>query len=269
MKWVGGKRTLIPEIARRLPKAIIRTYWEPFIGGGAVFFELEGKIATAQLSDINAELVLTYQVVQNNPEPLISLLAQHACNHDKLYYMRVRKLVEIPSSIELAARFIYLNKTCFNGLYRVNKSGQFNAAMGSYKNPAICDAENLRAASKALGKANIRIGDFSEINPSGGDFIYADPPYDGTFAGYYAHGFEQSDHMRLRDAAVSWHKTGAAVMLANADTDLVRSLYGKPPFVLHEVSAPRSVNCNGSGRGAVGELLITTYDYQPRLGGFL
>ena len=259
IKWAGGKRTLIPEIARRLPEAI-HTYWEPFLGGGAVFFALESRIGAVQLSDINSELALTYQVVRNNPEPLIDLLAQHACNHEKPYYLRVRKLADIPSSIELAARFIYLNKTCYNGLYRVNKSGQFNVPMGSYKNPIICDAENLRAASEVLKKANVRIGDFDKINPSGGDFVYADPPYDGTFAGYDAHGFGEADQTRLRDAAVRWHKVGAAVMVSNSDTELIRSLYGKPPFVLHEVSAPRAINSNGSGRGAVGELLITTYD---------
>lgn len=259
VKWAGGKRTLIPEISRRLPGSI-HTYWEPFLGGGAVYFGLNSRMGSAQLSDVNAELALTYQVVRNNPEPLIDLLSEHARNHAKPYYMRIRKLSDTPSSIELAARFIYLNKTCYNGLYRVNKSGQFNVPMGSYKNPIICDAENLRAASEVLKNAVIRIGDFDKINPSGGDFVYADPPYDGTFSGYDAHGFEESDQTRLRDAAVRWHKAGAAVMVSNSDTELIRSLYGKSPFVLHEVSAPRTINSNGSGRGAVGELLITTYD---------
>ncbi len=259
VKWAGGKRNLIPEIARRLPESI-HTYWEPFLGGGAVFFALDSRIGSAQLSDINAELALTYQVVRNNPDALIDLLSHHACNHSKPYYMRVRKLRDIPSSVELAARFIYLNKTCYNGLYRVNKSGQFNVPMGSYKNPAICDAENLRAASEVLSKAHVRIGDFSKVNPSEGDFVYADPPYDGTFVGYDAHGFEAEDQARLRDAAVRWHKSGAAVMVSNADTDLIRNLYAKSPFVLHSVSAPRNINCKPKGRGAVGELLITTYD---------
>ena len=260
VKWAGGKRTLIPDIARLLPPEDIETYYEPFVGGGAVFFALDSRITKAELSDVNAELALTYQVVRNNPEPLIDLLRQYAKKHTKPHYLRIRKTMDIATSVELAARFIYLNKTCFNGLFRVNKSGHFNVPMGSYKNPLICDAENIRAVSEVLKKATVKISDFGKIYPSAGDFIYADPPYDKAFNGYNSNGFDRDDQTRLRDAAIRWHMSGAKVMLSNADTELIQSIYGREPFRLHSVSAPKSINCKPNGRGAVGELLITTYD---------
>jgi len=259
LKCAGGKRAVVPEIAKRLPDNIEGTYWEPFLGGGAVFFSLDSRIRTAQLSDVNVELTLTYQVVRNNPDKLIELLEEHAARHGKTYYLRVRKATGTPTSAEVAARFIYLNKTCYNGLYRVNKQGRFNVPMGDYKNPTICDADGLRAASEVLRKATVRLGDFERVQPNDGDFVYADPPYDGTFAGYDAHGFDAADQRRLRDAALRWHRQGAAVMVSNADTQLIRTLYGQAPFVLHEITAARNINSDVNGRGAVGELLITSY----------
>ena len=262
VKWAGGKRSLVPEIARRLP-ASFNTYWEPFLGGGAVFFALDSRIQSAQLSDVNAELALTYQMIRNRSAEVLGLLSDHAERHSKTYYLAVRRMNGMPSAIEVAARFIYLNKTCYNGLYRVNKKGQFNVPMGSYKNPMICDSDGILAASDVLQKATIRISDFGKVSPSPADFIYADPPYDGTFNGYDSSGFDQAQQRRLRDAAIKWHKAGAAVMLSNSDTPFTRSLYGEAPFVLHEVSAPRPINSNPNGREAVGELIITTYD-SPR-----
>ena len=259
VKWAGGKRTLIPDIAQRLPPDGFNVYWEPFMGGGAVFFALDSQIGVAQLSDVNAELALTYQVVRNDPDGLISLLEQHTERHGKTYYKRVRGVRGKPTSLEVAARFIYLNKTCFNGLYRVNKKGQFNVPIGSYQNPKICDAENIRNASEVLSKAAIRFGDFQKIAPGSGDFVYADPPYDKTFTGYAKDGFNEDDQRRLRDAALRWHELGAFAMLSNADTPLINDLYNRPPFVRHQVQAPRTINCKGDGREKVGELLITTY----------
>ena len=260
VKWAGGKRAVVPDIAQRLPESI-GTYWEPFVGGGAVFFALDSRIGSAQLSDVNSELALTYQIVRNQPEPLIGLLEDHAANHSRPYYLRVRKRSGTPTAVEVAARFIYLNKTCFNGLYRVNKAGQFNVPMGSYKNPRICDADGIRAASEVLQQASVRIRDFSKLTPSPEDFVYCDPPYDGTFAGYDSGGFSTEEQRRLRDSALQWHKAGASVMLSNSDTPLIRDLYGRAPFTLHEITAPRSINCDGNGRDAVGELIITTYDH--------
>ena len=260
VKWAGGKRNVIPEIAKRLPRQLDGTYWEPFVGGGAVFFALEGLVASAQLSDVNSELALTYQVVKNDPEALIELLETHAVRHNQTYYLRVRQETGRPSAVEVAARLIYLNKTCYNGLYRVNKNGRFNVPMGSYKNPTICDADALREASEVLQKATIRIGDFGKIEPYDGDFVYADPPMMGR-----SRGMIQMDLMKLPNSGCGMRLCagtikGRRVMLSNADSPLIRNLYGRPPFRLHEISALRSINSDGKGRGAVGELLITSYE---------
>ena len=262
IKWAGGKRSLIPEIAKRLPETL-DTYWEPFLGGGAVFFALDSRISKARLSDVNAELALTYQIVKKRTDELIDTLARHAENHDDpKYYYEVRDASNNADPVVVAARFVYLNKTCYNGLYRVNKKGKFNVPRGSYKKPTICDADNLRAVSDVLTKATIRYDDFSDIGPDADDFVYCDPPYDGTFANYDASGFGDADQQRLRDAAIKWHTQGVNVMLSNSDTPLIRQLYADSPFVLHQVNAPRQINCKGNGRKPVDELLITTYPCQ-------
>ena len=259
LKWAGGKRRLVPEIVRLLPDTI-NTYWEPFLGGGAVFFALDSRIRDARLSDVNAALALTYQTVRNRLEALLGRLQEHEAAHsDMTYYYKVREAATSPYAVEVAARFIYLNKTCYNGLYRVNKRGRFNVPRGAYKNPAICDADNLRAASEVLQKALLWHGDFRTVEPSLGDFIYCDPPYDGAFASYAAGGFGEPEQRRLRDAALRWQKLGASVMLSNADTPLIRSLYPEPAFAVYPVSAPRNINCKGNGRGPAAELLITAY----------
>ena len=259
IKWAGGKRTLIPNILNLLPDNI-HTYWEPFVGGGAVFFALNNKFENTQLSDINAELILTYKSIQEYPEQLIELLTEHAKQHSNInYYYEVRQTYsECP--IKIAARFIYLNKTCYNGLYRVNKQGKFNVPRGSYKNPTICDIDNIQATSKALQKTTISLQDFECITPSSGDFIYCDPPYDGTFNSYTPNGFNVSEQKRLRDKALYWNKLGANVMISNAETKLIYELYSDPPFRISKVSASRNINCKGSKRGPVDELLITTYE---------
>lgn len=259
IKWAGGKRTLVPEIARRLPDDL-GTYWEPFLGGGAVFFALDSRIRRAMLSDVNMELALAYQVVRNRPGELIDLLEAHAKRHpEKDYYYKVRKAAMSPDAAEVAARFVYLNKTCYNGLYRVNSKGIFNVPRGTYANPTICDVEGLKAASEVLQKATIRFGDFKQVEPGAGDFVYCDPPYDGTFTGYAQGGFDGAEQRRLRDAALRWHELGASIMVSNADTPLIRSLYSSTPWTLHQVSAPKTINCNGADRGAAAELLITSY----------
>ena len=259
LKWAGGKRALVPEITKLLPDTI-KTYWEPFLGGGAVFFALDSRIRDARLSDVNAELVLTCQTVRNKLDALLPRLQEHKGAHaDKKYYYRVRRATTSPDTVEVAARFIYLNKTCYNGLYRVNKSGLFNVPRGEYKNPTICDTDNLRVASEVLQKAILRHGDFGKVEPSMGDFIYCDPPYDGTFTGYDVHGFGEPEQRRLRDAVLKWQGLGAAVMVSNADTPFIRSLYPASSFTIHQVSSPRSISSKGNGRGPVSELLITAY----------
>ena len=264
LKWAGGKRALAPEITKLLPDTI-KTYWEPFLGGGALFFALNTQIRDARLSDVNAELILTCQTVRNKLGALLPRLQEHKEAHaDKKYYYRVRRATASPDAVEVAARFIYLTRTCYNGLYRVNKSGLFNVPRGGYKNPAICDTDNLRVVSEVLQKAVLKHGDFGKVEPSQGDFIYCDPPYDGTFARCDARGFGEPEQRRLRDTVLKWQGLGAQVMVSNADTPFIRSLYPESSFRVYQVSAPRSINSKGNGRGPVNELLITTYTCSQR-----
>lgn len=263
VKWPGGKRSLIPAIARHFPDQV-KTYWEPFVGGGAVFFNFAKHLERAVLCDINKDLVITYQVVKDDVERLVERLSEHERAHrrrnrnlykdGKSYYYRVR--AEEPSDpVEVAARLIYLNRTCYNGLYRVNKSGRFNVPEGKYAKPDICNAERLRRASDVLTKAQILLGDFGRtVQPVEGDFVYCDPPYDGAFTGYQAAGFSQDAQKRLRDAADRWSQAGATVLLSNADTPAMRNLYSE--FTIENVSAPRHISRNGAGRGNAAELLI-------------
>ena len=257
LKWAGGKRALVPEIVKLLPQQF-NEYYEPFCGGGAVFFSLDSRIQQAYLSDMNAELMLTYAVLKKNAEGVITLLEQHAQKHSAVYYKKIRtEGHNYCSSAKIAARFIYLNKTCYNGLYRVNKSGQFNVPMGSYKNPAICDKENLLVASEVLQKAMLRTHSFDRITPSRGDFVYCDPPYDETYQGYTENGFGVEGQTALRDAAADWHKKGVKFIISSSDTDLIRKLYQSKTFRLVRVEAPRSISCKAKGRTSVTELLIT------------
>ena len=226
IKWAGGKRSLIPDIAKYFPDKI-GTYWEPFVGGGAVFFTMADRIDRGFLSDANEELIIAYQVVKSDVDALMEALKEHQRKHfnDEGYYNRIRK--QSPSTaLDMAARFLYLNKTCYNGLYRVNKQGKFNVPKGRYKNPDICNEDRLRAASKVLAKATLRVGDFERtVNPGSDDFVYCDPPYDGCFTGYQAGGFSDDDQQRLRSACDSWVEAGANVMVSNADTPLIRRIY--------------------------------------------
>ena len=265
VKWAGGKRSLIPALAHHFPDRI-GTYWEPFVGGGAVFFAFARRIKHAILSDTNEELVLAYQVVKSDVEALIERLRRHKRQHErraghtykdgKTYYARVRAC-EPSDPVEIAARFIYLNKTCYNGLYRVNSQGRFNVPEGRYRNPDICNAARLREASQALRNAAIRVGDFaSVVQPARHDLVYCDPPYDGVFTGYQASGFGENDQERLRDAANAWTRSGARVVLSNADTPAMRKLYGD--FRVHGATAPRPINSKGTGRGSAAELIITS-----------
>ena len=227
IKWAGGKRTLIPDLAKYFPDRM-GTYWEPFVGGGAVFFTMADRMDKAFLSDVNESLVITYQVVKSHVDDLIDALRVHQRRHeqDNGYYLKVRDGQEPEFALDLAARFIYLNKTCYNGLYRVNKKGKFNVPKGRYKNPDICNEARLRAASKALAKATIRLGDFERVvQPGADDLVYCDPPYDGCFTDYSAGGFTRDDQERLRKAMDKWVDSGAMIIASNADTTMIRRLY--------------------------------------------
>ena len=270
VKWVGGKRQLLRqfrELGLYPPEdfnPITNTYYEPFVGGGAVFFDLLPK--NAELSDLNNELVITYNVIKNNVDELIQSLQKHI--YDKEYYLEVRaKKIDDLSDVEVASRFIFLNRTGFNGLYRVNKSGQFNVPFGRYNNPVICDEDNLRRVSDALQDVTITHHDYKNVLKAAksGDFIYLDPPYypinaTSSFTSYTAEGFLEKEQTELRDTFVKLHKKGCFVMLSNSDTPFINELYsGLDGITINKITAGRSINSKGSGRGKITEVLVTNY----------
>ena len=262
LKWAGGKTVLLPEILQRLPQKI-RTYYEPFFGGGAVFFALaaEGRFKRAVLNDRNEELMCTCATLRDFPDKVIRALDQHV--YDEMHYYNVR--AQDPGKLTLpshAARFIFLNRTCFNGLYRVNRKGEFNVPFGRYTNPTICNEPALRLASAALEGAVISACDFelAVITAGKRDAVYFDPPYvpvskTANFTAYSKGGFGEAEHVRLRDCFALLDKQGVHVLLSNSDTPFVRKLY--KGFKIEKVRAPRRVNSKGDKRGDVSELLIS------------
>ena len=270
VKWVGGKRQLLRqfrELGLYPPEdfnPMTNTYYEPFVGGGAVFFDLLPK--NAELSDLNNELVTTYNVIKNNVDGLIQSLQKHI--YDKEYYLEVRaKKIDDLSDVEVASRFIFLNRTGFNGLYRVNKSGQFNVPFGRYNNPVICDEDNLRRVSDALQDVTITHHDYKNVlkTAKSGDFIYLDPPYypinaTSSFTSYTAEGFLEKEQTELRDTFVKLHKKGCFVMLSNSDTPFINDLYsGLDGITINRITAGRAINSKASGRGKITEVLVTNY----------
>jgi DNA adenine methylase len=267
VKWAGGKRNLLNSIRPLLPTEF-KNYHEIFVGGGALFFALIDRITQAYLSDNNLDLVVTYQEIKKDPTKLIARLKEYAEGHSYKQFQRVRD--EAPQDpVEMAARFIYLNKTCFNGLWRVNKSGKFNVPMGDYAKPKIVDEENLMACNRALQKATITCHDYREIDPrpQKGDFCYIDSPYqptaDDSFTAYTKENFTEKNQSELRDFVVELHRAGVLLMLSNSKTKHIKNLYSEKGldkfFRFHTVQAPRTVNCKPNNRGAVDEYLITNY----------
>ena len=206
-------------------------------------------------------MINTYQVIQGDVEPLISRLQLHAQKHSSDYYYEIRSQHALDDRIEIAARFIYLNKTCYNGLWRVNSRGEFNVPVGSYTNPAICQPDLLRACHAALQGVDVRKQDFTELKAGEGDFVYFDPPYQPldktSFTRYAKADFGMEEQVALRDLCMALHARGAKFMLSNSDTS--SPLYQDAIFKVETVKAPRFVNSKASGRGAVGELLVTNY----------
>ena len=260
VKWAGGKRQIIKELVKRVPESF-GVYYEPFLGGGALLFELMPKKAV--VGDVNEELINAYTVVRDRVEDLIKSLKKHRNERD--YYYRIRSW-RPKDPVERASRFIYLNRTCYNGLWRVNSKGEFNVPFGRYKNPKICDEENLRAVSSYLRTADVRIvlGDYRETLKTAkrGDFVYLDPPYapvSGTsrFTEYVSGGFSEEDQVKLAEVFRDLDRRGCYVMLSNSDTPLIRDLY--KGFLIESVSANRPINCVGSGRSNHRELIIRNY----------
>jgi DNA adenine methylase len=272
LKWAGGKRQLLADIKKYLPKGISNyTYYEPFIGAGALFFELQPKKAV--INDFNEQLILTYNVIKENVEELIILLKNYKKKNVEEYYYKIRNMdrdlmkFNTLSKIEKAARLIFLNKTCFNGLYRVNSQGLFNVPYGKYKNPAICEEIVLRQISNYLNSNEISIinSDFEQAvsTASKKSFIYFDPPYHSpdktNFTGYQANGFNDDEQERLRNVMIKMSNRGVKCLLSNSDTDFIRELYDHDLFGIISVQAKRAINSDSAGRGAVNEVLIKNW----------
>ncbi len=272
VKWVGGKRQLLTQFKKNklYPPELFNpktnTYFEPFVGGGAVFFDLLPRHAV--LSDLNKELVITYNVIKNDIEALIKSLKKH--EYEKGYFLKVRaRKIEKMSDLEIASRFIFLNRTCFNGMYRVNSSGQFNVPFGKYSNPMICDELNLRRVSKALQGTTIKHEDYKNVlkKAKKGDFVYFDPPYypvskTASFTSYTKDAFLEKEQIELRDTFLELHRQGCFLMLSNSDTPFINKIYGEikdPRVKVHKVEAGRAINSNASKRGKITEVLVTNY----------
>jgi DNA adenine methylase len=277
VKWAGGKSQLLSQFSPYFPASFGR-YVEPFVGGGAVFFHLynQGWLAGKEivLIDRLRELINCYRVIQTQVEDLIAALRVHEPHKlEADYYYRVRSWDRVPDyarriDVERAARFIFLNRTCYNGLYRVNRRGQFNVPFGRYRNPTVCDADNLRDVHRALQHVTLLADDFgrSVEFSAVGDLVYLDPPYDpltdtAHFTSYTAADFGVEDQQRLALVFRELHHKGCYAMLSNSCTPLIRQLYAG--FDQVPLRAARAINSKGDGRGAVCELLVMNRSRWP------
>jgi DNA adenine methylase len=270
IKWVGGKTSLLPEIVARLPE--FDSYYEPFIGGGATYCHLNLRGKFVGLNDLNWELINTWKTVRDNVDELIESLKKHRNTKD--YFLNIRNLdrdlidFNLLSLVERASRFIFLNKTCFNGLYRVNKKDQFNTHYGKYENPKWCDEDLLRKISQKLNDEHVWLlnGDYKDFLPFDNRinaFVYLDPPYDivsstSNFTSYTSDKFDQNKQIELSQQVARLNGYGVKFLLSNADTPLINDLY--KDFIIDKVECKRSINCKGDKRGKVGEVLIRNYE---------
>ena len=268
LKWVGGKRQLMPTILNHIPKQFTN-YYEPFIGGGAVLFQLQPEKAV--INDFNAELINVYQVVKNDVDKLLLSLAKHQNTPAYFYNIRASDRssdFQNLSAVERASRIIYLNKTCFNGLYRVNSAGQFNAPFGFYKRPNIVNEFKLRAVSDYLNNNDILIlnADYEtalhDIKKDA--FVYFDPPYHpvsetSNFTGYVQGGFDSKEQIRLKNVCDELTRKNIKFLLSNSAVPFITELYAG--YEIHIVKANRAINSNGEKRGEVDEVLICNYEY--------
>lgn len=265
LKWVGGKRQLLPQIIPHICKKCT-TYVEPFLGGGSVLFAY--RPSNAIVNDLNSELINVYRVIRDNPEDLIKQLKEHKSRNSQEYYYEIRGLDRTSnfsslSPVQRAARIIYLNKTCYNGLYRVNSSGQFNSPYGRYKNPNIVNEVGIRAVSRYFSSSEIKIkcGDYKEVlkNLEEGSFVYLDPPYmplssSSSFTGYTEGGFDYQKQIELKEECDKLREKGIAFLLSNSDCEQIRQIYQE--YKIETVQAKRSINSVASKRGEINEVLI-------------
>ncbi len=266
LKWAGGKQRVLSQYKPFFPPiACINHYFEPFIGSAAVFFSLQLNIPAA-LSDQNEKLIEVYKIVRDDVAGVIAALKPHRNEADYYYSIRAQNPDDLTKA-QRAARLIFLNKTCYNGLYRENRKGEFNVPFGRYKNPKICDAPRLEAAAAALQGVSLQVADFAEAIKTAvpGDFVYFDPPYvplsqTSNFTSYNKAGFGPDDQVRLAETVGHLTERGVKVMLSNSSADLVYELYGRSPYRLIDIQARRNINSNPARRGPVKELLILNYD---------
>lgn len=272
LKWVGGKRQLISDIEPLIPKSI-STYVEPFVGGGAVLFHLQPKKAI--INDYNQELMNVYQVIKDKPNELIEVLQEHKGLNSEDYFYEIRSLdrsenYENMTDVEKAGRVIYLNKTCFNGLFRVNRAGFFNTPYGKYKNPSIVNEVTIKAVSNYFNSAKIKFltGDYKEAlrRLRRGAFVYFDPPYvpissSSSFTGYTEHGFDYEKQVELRDECLKLHNRGVRFLQSNSYSPEILELYSdQKVFNIEIVQAKRSINSQADKRGEISEVLIYNYE---------
>lgn len=272
LKWAGGKRQLLPQLQEYFPKKKYTKYYEPFVGGGAVLFHLQPKKAV--INDYNEDLINLYICIKNNLEELIEKLKYYETKNDSVSYYEIRGVDRTDeyknwTPVEKAARLVYLNRTCYNGLFRMNSAGQFNSPYGSYKNPCICNEPVLRAMNKFFNENEIefRTGDFEDAckDAPKGSFIYLDPPYDQydeqlNFVGYTKDGFTRDDQIRLKKMCDKLIEKGCYVMISNSKTPFIVDLYKDPTkyitYSINTVNARRNINSNAQKRGEVEEVLI-------------
>ncbi|MFA5049859.1 MAG: DNA adenine methylase [Candidatus Micrarchaeia archaeon] len=267
VKWAGGKRQLIDTLFNNIPESF-NNYHESFLGGGALYFKLwsEGLIKKAFLNDFNHDLINVYQIIKSRPKELIEELKSGKYKNEKDTFYNIRKS-KPHDLVETAAIFIYLNKTAFNGLYRVNSKGEFNVPFGKYSNPKICDEENIMIVSESLKRAALSYGDFSQVlkNVKKGDFVYLDPPYHpisktSNFTNYTKLEFKEEDQIRLNDTYNRLDNSGAFVMLSNSTAPFIVDLYSN--YNTLRVDARRAINCKADKRGLVSELVALNYEVE-------
>lgn len=261
LKWAGGKGRLVPKILRVLPEQI-RTYYEPFVGSAAVFFALatERRFQNAVLGDQNPELINVYRALQTDVKGLIKALSRHRYDRDTYYELRDVDPLNLDVA-ERAARTIYLNKAGFNGLYRVNRSGQFNVPFGRHVNPTICDEPRLLRAADLLSSVTLQVADFATVCKAAKrkDAVYFDPPYvplskTSNFTAYHEKVFDDSEHQRLANLFGKLANKGVALVLSNSDTPLTRNLYAE--WSVQKIMVSRPINSKTTHRGHVAEILV-------------
>ena len=258
IQWAGGKKSVLKYLKQNLP-INYKNYYECFVGGGAMFFELQPK--RSYLSDVNRRLITTYEALKENPDKVIKELENHKANNSKEYFLKCRdKFNKEIDKFKIAGLFIYINKTCFNALYRVNKKGEFNVPYGKYKNPPILDKENLLNVSRALKNVHINRHSFDKVKIEKDSFYYLDPPYYLTFSSYSGSGFDLYDHTRLRDFCNKIDKAGSFFMLSNSDNKEIRDLY--KGFKIIPISATEKIACKNKsrGKGKRKEIIVKNYE---------